>query len=717
MYKTAILILSLLAMMACNKQITDKRTHKRTHKVKEFPKVKKIANISNNPLLMNWKTPHNVPPFDKFKNEDFLPALEYAIIEHSAEVTSITKNKDVPSFKNTIEALEKAGSTLTKVSNVFFALTAAHTNDELDKTKNIIAPKLASHRDDINLNKELFERVKAVYDKKDALDLIPEQKRLLEVTYKNFIRAGVNTKGEDEKKLRDINVKLASLTQKYGDNLLKETNSFELHLTDKKDLENLSPSLIANAAKEALKRGHKKGWSFTLQRPSINPFLQSSPNRELREKLFQGYRMRGDNDNEYDNKAVLTEIASLRYQKAKLLGFETYADYSLSNTMAKTPAAVYSLMDKIWKPALEMTKKDRESLAQMMKEDGVEGKFRGSDWRYYVEKIRKSRYNFDEEETRPYFEFTAVRDGAFQLAERLFGLKIYEKKDLPKWHEDQQVFEVVEANGKHIGILYMDFFTRKSKRGGAWMNELRNQSEGINPIVTNNFNFPPPTKEGPSLLSFGEAQTLFHEFGHALHGLLSNVKYGFLSGTNVPRDFVEFPSQVMENWMSQPEVLKGYAKHYKTGEVIPDEMIKRMNDANNFNIGFGTLEYMAAAYLDMNWHTLKTAEIQDARAFEKQAMDKLGMIDEIVPRYRSQYFSHIFSGGYAAGYYSYLWSEVLDADIFDEFIKSGDIFNKELSDKYRRMLGYGGSKTGMELYKSLIGREPKIDALLKKKGF
>lgn len=691
---------------------------------KEEPKLDSEAKtemkVESNPLLAEWNTPFGVPPFDKIQSEDYVPAIREAIKAHNNEIDVIVSNKEEPTFRNTIEALEASGLLLSRVSSAFSSVGSANTNDVLKEAKKILSPEQTAHRDEIRLNADLFKRIKTVYDQKETLSLSSEELYLLEETYKNYIRAGVNLDGENKERLKVINKRLSELSTQFGDNLLDETNSFEIHITDKSKLGNMSESLLASSSEEAIKRGHESGWSFTLQRPSINPFLQTSPDRESREKLFQGYALRGNNDNEKDNKAIVLEMTSLRLEKANLLGYKSHADYVLSKSMAQNPDAVYNFMEQLWPSALEMAKIDKEALAKMMKAEGVEGEFMGSDWRYYVEKIRADRYNFNEDETRPYFEFTAVREGAFMLADKLFGMKFKPMADAPKWHEDQQVFEVLEADGTHIGVIYMDFFTRESKRGGAWMNELRMQSnmdEFVTPIVTNNFNFPPPTKDTPSLLSFREAQTLFHEFGHALHGLLSNVKYRSLSGTNVPRDFVEFPSQVMENWMSEPEVLALYAKHYKTGEVIPAEMIEKMNAANSFNEGFRSVEYMAAAYLDMKWHSLTEANTKDVNTFEKEAMDKIGLIDEIYPRYRSTYYAHIFSGGYSSGYYSYLWSEVLDADTFAEFKKTGDIFNPEMAKKYRAMLAAGGSKSGMDLYKEFIGRNPEIEPLLKKKGF
>ena len=674
----------------------------------------------DNPLLMEWDTPFGVPPFDKIKSEDYLPAIEIALERHDEEIQAICDNQEAPTFKNTVEALEVSGFDLYRIQSVFDAVNGANTDSVLQETDKTLAPRLAAHDDDINLNPDLFRRFKAVYDQKEELSLSSEEMRLLEERYKEFVRAGVNLEPKAQERMREINAKLASLEQQFNENLLAETNAFEYHTEDQADLGNLPASLVALAEEEAQKRGYESGYSFTLQRPSINPFLQSSPNREARKLLFDGYAMRGNNGNDNDNKAVLQEMAALRVEKANLLGYETHAHYVLADAMAENPQAVFDFMDELWPSALEMAKKERALLADQMKKDGISEEFMGSDWRYYVEKVRAERYAYDEEATRPYFEFTAVRDGVFAMSKELFGLTFKELTDVPKWHEDQQVFEVLEADGSHLGIIYMDFFARESKRGGAWMNELVAQSNVngmVHPIVTNNFNYPAPTKDSPSLLSYGEAETLFHEFGHALHGLFSNVKYESLSGTNVPRDFVEFPSQVMENWFGEPEVLRMFAKHYQTGEVIPEEMIQKMNDANSFNGGFATVEYMAAAYLDMNWHTLKTTDLQDVESFEADAMQELGLIEEILPRYRSTYFGHIFGGGYSSGYYSYLWSEVLDADAFQAFKETGNIFDQETAGKFRKMLSQGGSKPGMDLYVEFRGQEPEIEALLKKKGF
>ncbi|UTW67294.1 M3 family metallopeptidase [bacterium SCSIO 12643] len=703
--KWMLMVIGLLSIVSC--QTTN-----------ENQSEKKVENkMKKNPILEKWDTPFGTPPFDKIKSTDYLPAFEEAIVLHNEEIAEIIENSEEASFENTIVAFEKSGSDLDKVKNLFYAVEAANTNPILKETANKIAPVLSAHDDDILLNSKLFERVKYVYA--NEKELTGQNKRLLDETYKSFVRSGAELDPKQKEKLKEINSQLASLSQRFGNNLLDETNAFELYITDSNEIKELPKNLKAIANQEALSRGHENGWVFTLQRPSINPFLQSSTNREYRRQLFDGYALRGDNDNEKDNKAILEEMVTLRLEKANMLGYKTHADFVLSNNMAENPEAVYQFMDKLWPSALEMAKEERALLAASMKKDGVTEIFEGSDWRYYVEKIRAEKYSFNEEETRPYFEFNAVREGAFMLANKLFGLKFKQRDDISTWHPDQQVFEVLENDGTHLGILYMDFFTRDSKRGGAWMNDIRPQSnmgEMVTPIVTNNFNFPPSTPESPSLLSFSEAQTLFHEFGHALHGLFSNVKYASQSGTNVPRDFVEFPSQVMENWMSEPEVLKLYAKHYQTGEVIPDELVERMNQANQFNSGFRTLEYMAAAYLDMAWHNIDQKTDQGAREFEKAEMKRLGMIEEIVPRYRSTYFSHIFSGGYSAGYYAYLWSEVLDADAFQAF-KDAGIFDQTTAQKYRVMLSKGGSEPGMDLYVEFRGQKPDIEPLLKKKGF
>ena len=675
--------------------------------------------MQENPLLAEWDTPFGVPPFGEIKDEHYLPAFRAAVESHKAEVQAIVDDAEAPTFANTIEALERSGQALTRVSNVFFAVEGAHSNDALREVARTVAPELAAHQDDITLNPALYARVKAVYDAREGLALTPEQQRLLEETHKTFVRAGVNLPDPAQARLREINAEVAELSQQFGQNLLQETNAFELHVTDAADLGDLPASLVAAAAEEAERRGHESGWSFTLQRPSINPFLQYSPNREMRRQLFVGYAMRGDNDNAEDNKAILSRIAALRAERARLMGYSTHAHYQLSDAMAETPERVYGLLDQVWTPALRVAKDERAAMAEMMRADGIDAQFEGWDWRYYAEKVRKARYDFDENALRPYFEVGAVRDAAFMIANRLYGLTFTRLENVPTWHPDQQVFEVKEADGKHLGILYMDFFARESKNGGAWMNDLRAQSRldgEVTPVVTTNFNFPPPTEDGPSLLAFYEAETLMHEFGHALHGLFSNVTYASLSGTNVPSDFVEFPSQIMENWLGEPEVLAMFAKHYQTGEVVPTALIDRLNASSKFDQGFATVEYLAASYLDMAWHTLEAPDQQEPRPFEQTEMRRIGLIDEIIPRYRSPYFAHIFSGGYSAGYYSYLWAEVLDADAFQAF-KETSLFDQATAKSLRdNVLSRGYTRPGMELYVAFRGKEPAITPLLKARG-
>lgn len=676
---------------------------------------------TDNPLLSGWDTVFSVPPFDRIQSEDYLPALRIGIAEQQAEIDAIVRNEESPTFANTIEALERSGSTLSRVVRVFYAVNGAHANDVTRETAQTIAPELSAHRDNIALNADLFERIDALYGRRDELDLTDEQQRLLSETHKDFVRAGVNLDEASREKLRELNARLATLSEAFRDNLQKDSNRFELLVTDRADLGDLPESLVALAAEEAERRGHEcECWVFTLQRPSINPFLQFSPDRELRRQIFEAYAMQGNNENEYDNKAVVTRSVQLRAERAALMGFDNHAEYELTDRMAESPRQIFELLDKVWEPALETAVAEREARSEMMKAEGIADDFRGWDWRYYSEKARQARYDFDEDALRPYFPVEGVRDGAFELAHRLFGLTFQRRQDLPVWHPEQQAFEVKDRDGTHLAVLYMDFFARESKRGGAWMNSLRQQAKldgDVTPIVTTNFNFPAPTRTSPSLLSLSEAETLFHEFGHALHGMLSDVTYESLAGTSTPRDFVEFPSQVMENWMAEPEVLRMFARHYRTGETIPDDIVDKITASATFDEGFRTVEYLAAAYLDMAWHTLDSPEAVDPVRFEQSAMDRIGLIPEIIPRYRSTYFAHIFAGGYAAGYYSYLWSEVLDADAFEAF-RETSLFDPETAARYREhILERGGSRPGMELYERFRGRAPAIEPLLQRRGF
>ena len=674
----------------------------------------------DNPLLAEWHTPFGVPPFDLIRNEYYLPAFREAMARHKAEIAAIVDQADAATFANTLEALERSGAVYTRVSAVFNSVNAAHTNDSLQEVDRILAPEQAAHADDISLNPVLYQRVKAVYDQRDALGLTPEQLRLLEETHKQFVRRGAALDDAAKARMREINAELAERSQAFGKNVLAETNAWELHVTDTADLGNLSDNLVALAAREARTRGHDADWSFTVQRPSIDPFLEASPNRELRRQIFLAYAMRGDNDNESDNKANLSRMAALRAERARLLGYPTHAAFVLSNNMAETPERVLGLLDQVWAPALRVARQERADMQEMMNAEGIAGKLEGWDWRYYTEKVRQARYDLDPTLVRPYFEVNAVRDGVFMLANRLYGLTFEPRPDLPRWHPDQQAFEVKEADGSHLGVLYLDFFARASKRGGAWMNSLRRQSSldsAVTPVVTTNFNFAAPAGDGPALITFDDALTLAHECGHALHGLLSNVTYESLSGTAVARDFVEFGSQIMENWMSEPEVLRLYAKHHETGAVIPDALIEKLQASATFNQGFATVEYIAAAYLDMAWHSLPRSVEHAARQFEQAEMDRIGLIPEIIPRYRSTYYSHIFDGGYSAGYYAYLWAEVLDKDAFQAFKEAGDLFDPATARRLREsILSKGNTRPGMDMYREFRGREPAIDALLEARG-
>jgi len=673
-----------------------------------------------NPLLTEWTAPFGTPPFGEIKEAHFMPAFQEGMARQKKEIEAIVASTEPPSMANTIEALERTGALLTRVANVFGALTSNNTNEELQKIEAELAPILSKHGDDIVLNATLFERVKAVNDQKDALGLGPEQARLLEKTYKAFVRSGAALDEVKKGELRKVNEELAVLTQKFGQNVLAEDNGFALVLDKQEDLAGLPADVVTRAAEAADAKGLEGKWVFTLHKPSCIPFFTYSARRDLREKISRAFISRGANGNAADNRAISPRIAALRVTRANLLGYPTHADYVLEENMAKTPAGVYKLLDQVWPPALAMARNEARELQAMMNKDGVAGKLEPWDWWYYAEKLKKARYDLDDEILRPYFELKAVRQGAFDVANRLWGLTFTPRTDIPVYHPEVEVFEVKEADGTHVGILYSDYFPRPSKRGGAWSSSIREQSvqdgKRITPIVYNVGNFTKPTAEKPSLITFEEAQTLFHEFGHALHDLLSDVTYESLAGTNVPRDFVELASQIMENWAGEAEVMKTYARHYQTGEPIPQALLDRIKKANEFNQGFTTVEYESACFLDMDWATLTDAKERDAGTFETASMKRIGMIPEIVVRYRTPYFQHIFSGGYSAGYYSYLWSEVLDADAFEAF-KETSLFDPATAKRFRdHILSRGNTEEPMALYKAFRGREPRVEPLLKRRG-
>ena len=640
-----------------------------------------------NPLLKEYDTPYQIPPFEKIREEHYMPAFLKGMETHLEEIDKIANNPESPTFENTIVELERTGKTLDKVADVFFNLLSSNTNEEMDKIAAEISPKLSAHSDAIKLNKKLFSRVDKVYEDRKNLSLNTEQIRLIEETHKYFIRAGVKLNENSMAKLTEINQALSSLSVQFDQNLLKETNEgYSLIIEDKNQLDGLPSDVINQAAKLAEDNGHKGKWMFKPTRVSMYPFLTYSTQRDLREKLYKSYLKRGDNDNERDNKHLAIKMANLRLKKANLLGYKTHADFVLENTMAKNTGRVENLLKQVWEPGLAMAKKEADEMQELIQQEGGNFKLAAWDWWHYSEKIRQLKYDFSEEEIKPYFSEDKVLEGAFNVATKLFDITFHERFDLPKYHEVVRTFEVKDLEGKVIGIFYTDYTIRSNKGGGAWMNTFGSQSkfDGVKiPLVMNTCNFPPPNAEGNSLLSFEQVTTLFHEFGHALHGLLSDATYPSLSGTNVTRDYVEFPSQMMENWAREPEVIAEYAKHYETNEAIPLELLEKVSNASKFNQGFATTEYVAASYLDMNWH-IQEEPVKDASEFERKTLDEIGLIPEIASRYRSTYFAHIFAGGYSMGYYSYLWTEVLEADAFEPFRQKG-IYDKETADKLKNM--------------------------------
>jgi peptidyl-dipeptidase Dcp len=674
----------------------------------------------SNPFYTEYDTPFATPPFDKIKLEHYMPAFKDGIKQENEEINTIVSNPQVPTFKNTIEAMEKTGDLLKKAKYVFDNMKSANTNDDLQAIAKEVSPMLSKHKDDVQLNVKLFQRIKTIYGQKEDLNLNSEQLKLLEKYYKNFVRGGANLDEDQKEEFRKINKELSLLNLQFGENVLKEDNKFELVIDQESDLAGLPQTVVTAAAEAAKERGHDGKWVFTLHKPSLIPFLQYSEKRDLREKMFKGYINRGNNNDQYDNKAILLKIANLRLRRANMLAYKTHADYVLEENMAKNAENVYGLLEKLWKPALAMAKKEVIEMQQLIDAEGHNFKLQAWDWWYFAEKVKKAKYDLDEEMLRPYFQVENVRKGAFDVATKLFGITFTERKDISVYQEDVAVYEVKEADGSHIGILYTDYFPRASKRGGAWMNEYRAQAnldgKRITPLIVNVGNLSKPTADKPALISLDETLTLFHEFGHALHGLLSDCTYPILSGTNVPRDFVELQSQIMENWATEPEVLRSYARHYQTNEPMPEDLILKIKNSGKFNQGFVTVEYLAAAFLDMDWHTFVEEKDINPLTFEDESMDKIGLIPEIVSRYRSYYFRHIFSSSYSSGYYSYIWAAVLDADAFQAF-KETSIFDRKTAQAYRNsILATGGTEDPMVLYQRFRGAEPKIEPLLKRRG-
>lgn len=668
-----------------------------------------------NPFLSEFQTEHGVPPFDKIKLEHYEPAFLKGIEEQNANIDAIVNNSETPTFENVIVALDNSAPILDRVSAIFYNMTDAEKTPGLNELSIKIAPTLSEHSDNISLNQELFKKVNAVYQQKESLKLTTEQERLLEETYKDFVRSGANLSSEKQARLREINKQLSTLGLTFSDNILNENNAFKLYIDKEEDLAGLPEWFRQSAAEEAKADGQEGKWLFTLGNASRLPFLQYSENRPLREQIYKAYINRGNNNDKNDNKKIITDIVSLRLEKAQLLGFDCYSNFVLDNTMAKNSTTVMNFLNNLWSYSLPKAKAEAADLQKIMDKEGKGEKLEAWDWWYYTEKLRKEKYNLEEDEIKPYFKLENVREGAFAVANKLYGITLTKLEGIPVYHPDVEVFEVKDADGSHMGIFYVDYFPRPGKSGGAWMSNYREQQGDIRPLVCNVCSFTKPVGDTPSLLTIDEVETLFHEFGHALHGLLTKCNYKGISGTNVVRDFVELPSQINEHWATEPEVLKMYAKHYQTGETIPDSLIEKILNQKTFNQGFMTTELLAAAILDMNLHNLTDTKNLDVLAYEKEAMNQLNLIPEIAPRYRTTYFNHII-GGYAAGYYSYLWANVLDNDAFEAFKEHG-IFDKKTADIFRyNVLEKGNSEDPMTLYKNFRGAEPQLEPMLKNRG-
>ncbi len=674
------------------------------------------AELKGNPFLEEWDTPFGVQPFDSINDEHFWPAFKYGVLEMRKEIEAIANNPDAPTFDNTILALEKAGKDIERVAYTFSAITGTDLNDNLRELQTKIWPVWTRENDAITLNATLWQRVQAVYDARDSLDLNEQQARLLELTHRRFVRAGAALSAEVKQQVADINAELSELSTKFAQNLLAATKGFTIELTDEADTAGLSEGFKTNLWDE-----EKGAWVLTLDRSVYETFMTQSENRELRKQMFDGYRLRAT-EGETDNGPILIRIAELRAKRAELMGYESHAHYQLETRMAKTPQGAEDFLLRVWQPGIEQAAKERADMQAMI---GDEFEFAGQDWWHYSEKIRLERFDLDENVLKPYFDLEAVRAGAFEMANRLFGLT-FEPVDVPVWNDVVFSYNVLDRNDEHLGIFQFDMYARDSKRGGAWMGNYRRASniEGneIRPVVYNNLNLTLPPEGEPTLMRFSEVETFFHEFGHGLHGIMTQIDYPSFSGTGgSPRDYTEFPAQILEHWTSEPEMLEIYAKHYETDEVIPADLVERMLAAANHNQGFKTTEYVAASLLDLRWHTLSSEEaaaITDAREFEKSVLEEYGLIEEIEPRYRSQYFSHTFSGGYSAGYYAYLWSEILDSDGFNAFKEAEDIFDPEVAARLQKWVyEAGGLREADELYRNFRGSDPSIEPLLRGRGF
>ncbi|MGJ4890714.1 M3 family metallopeptidase [Bradyrhizobium sp. HKCCYLRH3099] len=674
----------------------------------------------SNPLLVAWDTPHQTPPFDAIRPDHFLPAFERAFADHSAEITAITHDPAEPDFANTITALERSGKLLSKVAAVFYDLVSAHSNAAILEIDKEVSLRMARHWNPIMMNAVLFGRIALLYDNRKTLKLTGEEQRLLERTYTRFRRAGAGLKDDAKARMAEINEQLAQLGTTFSHHVLGDEQDWFLELGED-DRAGLSDSFVAAAKAAAEQRGMPGKAIVTLSRSSVEPFLQSSARRDLREKVFKAFTARGDNGNANDNNAVIGQILALREESAKIMGFPNFAAYRLEDSMAKTPEAVRGLLERVWKPARAKALADRDQLQALIAEEGGNFKLEAWDWRYYAEKLRQAKANFDDAAIKPYLALDNMVAAAFDCATRLFGITFAERKDIPVWHPDVRVWEIKAADGSHKALFYGDYFARPSKRSGAWMTSLRDQQKldgDTAPLIINVCNFAKGADGQPSLLSPDDARTLFHEFGHGLHGILSNVTYPSLSGTSVFTDFVELPSQLYEHWQERPEVLQTFAKHYQTGESLPQDLLERFLAARRFNQGFATVEFVSSALIDLEFHTQPASASKDVRAFEKAEMEKIGMPQEIALRHRPTQFGHIFSGDhYAAGYYSYMWSEVMDADAFGAFEEAGNIFDPAVAKRlHDNVYSSGGSLDPEAAYVAFRGREPEPDALLRRRG-
>ena len=673
-----------------------------------------------NPFFVEWNTPFGSPPFDKIHEDHYLPAYQEGIRQHAAEIDAIVNNSEEPTFENTIVAFDQSGALLRRISPVFGGLRGAETNARLQEIARETTPMLTQHYNAIRLNERLFERIQTVYNQRAELGLDREQMILLEKTYEDFERGGAALPADKREEFKRISERMSMVSLQLNENLLAENNAFAIVIEDEADLAGLPANVIDAASEEARRRGMEGKWVFTTAFPSRVPFLQFAENRDLRKEMLMGYVNRGDNDNDNDNKELFFELMMLRQQMSELLGFNNYAEFFTAVQMAENPQNVYDFLYRVWEPALARAKRERADMQAIINREGAGFQLEAWDWWYYAEKVRKEKYDLDDEEVKPYFTLENVKKGNFMLANKLWGLTFKARPDVPVYHEEVEAYEVFDHDGSHLAVLFIDAHPRPGKRSGAWCGTYRSggyeNGEWVSPIVTIVMNFTRPSGDKPAMLSWDETTTYFHEFGHAVHNFFAQGRYRRTS-RSVPRDFVELPSQILENWAGEPELLKTYAIHYQTGQPIPDELIERLQRSEHFNQGFINTEYLAAAILDMDWHTSHITQDTDVNAFERASMQRIGLIDEIIPRYRTTNFGHIFGGGYAAGYYVYRWAGVLDADAFQAFKESGDLFNQELAQAFREyILANNALYEGMDAYVRFRGHEPDIDPFLRRSG-